>query len=514
MTSSPNGTSAVHRLSRLRSALRNRLLRRRGPSDSALSTIGLTQAASTVSDTVALDDAPGAERLGRYTLRGRIGEGGIGSVYAADDPLLSRRVAIKTLNLRDPSAGEAPSSMTSRDALHQLFLNEARAAARLSHPNIVTVFDAGIRPEGAYIAMELLHGKDLRQRLAEGWRPTPGEAALIVRRVADALAYAHSKRVIHRDIKPANIFMVGRTTPKVLDFGIARIVRARRDGARQQQDSQAGSPHYMAPEQIEGAETDARTDVFALGAVLWELLTGRKAFPGKSLEEIGQAVLATPPRPAHEVVSSVPSALAAIANQALARDPASRHASARALARELREWLREHPESLAVGDDDPAPRRLQRVVLAGVASLGLLIAAVGAWQMLSPHDEAFAPQASAAAVARTPAAPAVAAPVPTPEPPPGTAPQAAPEPAAPAVAAAVAAPPAAAERGVVQIAVAPWAEVVVNGKPHGIAPPLTRLELPAGRYEIMLRNSGFAPHRVVVEVGGDEPVLVKHRFGS
>jgi len=502
MTSSPTGASSLPRLTRLRSALRNRLHRRRGASDSALSTIGLTQHASTVSDTVQLDDAPGAERLGRYTLRGKIGEGGIGSVYAADDPLLSRRVAIKTLNLRDPSAGEVPSSMTSRDSLHQLFLNEARAAARLSHPNIVTVFDAGIRPEGAYIAMELLHGKDLRQRLAEGWRPTAGEAALIVRRVADALAYAHGKRVIHRDIKPANIFMVGRSTPKVLDFGIARIVRARRDGSPQQQDTQAGSPHYMAPEQIEGGETDARTDVFALGAVLWELLTGRKAFPGNSLEAIGQAVLATPPRPANEVAPQVPAALAAIAAQALARDPALRQPSARVLARELRQWLREHPESLAVGEDEPAPRRMQRALLAGVAALGLLIAVAGVWHTLASHDEAPAREVAQPAVVPEPAQPASAAVAPLVQP-------------APVVEAAVTAPVVAAPtKGVVQIAVAPWAEVVVDGKAQGIAPPLTRLELATGRHEIVLRNSAFSPHRVVVEVDGNDPVLVKHRFGS
>lgn len=514
MTSSPRGPSALPRLTRLRTALRNRIQRRRGPSDSALSTIGLTQVASTVSDTVALDDSPGLDRLGRYTLRAKIGEGGIGSVYAADDPLLSRRVAIKTLNLRDPSALETPSPMASRDSLHQLFLNEARAAARLSHPNIVTVFDAGIRPEGAYIAMELLHGKDLRQRLAEGWRPTAGEAALIVRRVAEALSYAHGKRVIHRDIKPANIFMVGRTTPKVLDFGIARIVRARRDGSKQQQDNQAGSPHYMAPEQIEGGETDARTDVFALGAVLWELLTGRKAFPGNSLEAIGQAVLATPPRPANEVAPQVPAGLAAIATQALAREPAARHPSARVLARELREWLREHPESLTAGEDDPAPRRLQRAALAGVAVFGVLVAVAGVWHTLAARDDA--PEASVAqAVAPQPAPPASAVPVAAP------APQvAAPVPvaAAPAQVAPVpvAAPASAAAptKGVVQIAVAPWAEVVVDGKAQGIAPPLTRLELAAGRHEIVLRNSAFKPHRIVVDIDGNDPVLVKHRFGS
>ena len=167
-----------------------------------------------------------------------------------------------------------------------MFLHEARAAAQPEHPHIVTVFDAGLSPQGAYIAMELLKGKDLRQLLAEGWRPSPGQAALIIRRVADALAYAHSKGVVHRDIKPANIFMIGRTQPKVLDFGIASIAHARDRGG----DAAVGSPHYMAPEQVRGAGTDRRTDVFSLGVVLYELLTGRRAFDGGSLEGIASAV--------------------------------------------------------------------------------------------------------------------------------------------------------------------------------------------------------------------------------
>ncbi|MBX3618779.1 MAG: serine/threonine protein kinase, partial [Rhizobacter sp.] len=173
--------------------------------------------------------------IGRYALKYQIGEGGLGRVFAAHDPLLSRLIAIKTLNLEI-----APEE---REAFNALFLNEARAAGGLSHPHIVTVFDAGVSDQSAYIAMELLKGRDLRQLRQEGWRPTPAQAALIVRRVADALAYAHSKGVVHRDIKPANIFMVGRTQPRVLDFGIARIAH-QHDGAG---DVAAGSPYYMAP---------------------------------------------------------------------------------------------------------------------------------------------------------------------------------------------------------------------------------------------------------------------------
>ena len=135
-------------------------------------------------------------------------------MFAAHDPLLSRLIAVKTLNVEIKD--------DERESFNALFINEARAAGGLSHPHIVTVFDAGISDKRAYIAMELLKGRDLRQLRQEGWRATPAQAALIIRRVADALAFAHSKGVVHRDIKPANIFMVGRTQPRVLDFGIAR----------------------------------------------------------------------------------------------------------------------------------------------------------------------------------------------------------------------------------------------------------------------------------------------------
>ncbi|MEO8312933.1 MAG: serine/threonine-protein kinase, partial [Caldimonas sp.] len=242
---------------------------------------------------------PTIGHIGRYALKYQLGEGGLGTVFAAHDPLLSRLIAVKTLNVK--VADEE------RESFNALFLNEARAAGGLSHPHIVTVFDAGISDKRAYIAMELLKGRDLRQLRQEGWRATPAQAALIVRRVADALAFAHSKGVIHRDIKPANIFMVGRTQPRVLDFGIARV-------AHQQESSDphsgAGSPYYMAPEQVRRELADRRADVFSLGVVLYELLTDVKPFRGESLAQIREAVLNHEPPLAHKVDPAVPKVLA------------------------------------------------------------------------------------------------------------------------------------------------------------------------------------------------------------
>jgi eukaryotic-like serine/threonine-protein kinase len=313
---------------------------------------------------------PTIGHIGRYALKARIGEGGLGTVYAAHDPLLSRLIAIKTLHLE--IAAEQ------RESFNAMFLNEARAAGGLSHPHIVTVFDAGISDHSAYIAMELLKGRDLRQLREEGWRPTPPQAALIVRRVADALAYAHAKGVVHRDIKPANIFMVGRTQPRVLDFGIARIAH-QHDG--QGSDVAAGSPYYMAPEQARLQPVDRRADVFSLGVVFYELLTDQKPFRGQSLAEITQAVLQHKPPLANEVDAKVPAALAEIAARAMEKDPDHRYRSARALSRELRHWLEENVAAdggQATPLTPPPPRRRGWAV----AALGAAVVAVAAWWAL------------------------------------------------------------------------------------------------------------------------------------
>jgi cytoskeletal protein RodZ len=281
------------------------------------------------------DQLPTIGFVGRYALKYCIGEGGLGTVYAAHDPLLSRLIAIKTMQVN--------MSEQDRVQFNALFLNEAKAAGSLSHPHIVTVFDAGAGSQGTYMAMELLRGKDLRQLLSIGWRPTPAQAALIVRRVADALSYAHHKGVIHRDIKPANIFMVGRTQPRVLDFGIARIRQAESetspDGLSRFSELVGGSPYYMAPEQVNRQPVDRRVDVYALGVVLYELLTGKRPYSGSDVDEIAQEVLTKTVRPPHEINPEVPQALSEIAMRAMSRDLVQRTRSARTLSQELREWL-------------------------------------------------------------------------------------------------------------------------------------------------------------------------------
>jgi serine/threonine-protein kinase len=484
--------------------------------------------------------------IGRYALKYRIGEGGLGTVYAAHDPLLSRLIAIKTLNL-DLDAEQ-------RSAFNALFLNEARAAAGLSHPNIVTVFDAGVADDSAYIAMELLKGRDLRQLRQDGWRPTPTQAALIVRRVADALSYAHSKGVVHRDIKPANIFMVGRTQPRVLDFGIARV--AHQHDTHAGDDIAAGSPYYMSPEQVRHEPVDRRADVFSLGVVLYEMLTDQKPFRGNSLAEITTAVLDHEPPLANTIDRDVPKALAEIAARAMQKDPEHRFRSARSLSRELRHWLEEHGQANE-GSDQKTSARTRALWAAG--ALGVLALAVAGWwagsHNTSVHTaaETARPVATApvnAAATATPTLPAAASA--TAAVAPGildtsTSPSAVTTPSAPASAAApikdtkVAVKDASKEApketakerrvregrerdakkaaaplasGLVRIAVSPWGQVEVDGTPVGTTPPLNEVTLSAGKHQIVIRNEDLPPYSATINVTSGQPVTIKHKFGS
>ena len=477
------------------------------------------------------ESLPTIGHIGRYALKHVIGEGGLGTVYAAHDPLLSRLIAIKTLHVDLPQADRAQ--------FNALFLNEARAAGSLNHPHIVTLHDAGTSEQGTYIAMELLKGKDLRQLLAMGWKPTPEQAALIVRRVADALSYAHHKGVIHRDIKPANIFMVGRTQPRVLDFGIARIRQAeslpRRDDAHSRfQEIVGGSPFYMSPEQARREPGDRRVDVYALGVVLYELLVFRRAFGGETLEDIADAVLRKPVPTPHDINPDVPKALSEIVMRAIRRDPEQRTRSARRLSQELRDWLDE-----AEGSDvavSSAARRARGArplwhkpgvwLLAGVT---LVAAVTGVWwqrhavpqgavlaqaqpqPQAKPHPDKTAQTPPEAQGLQTHAGEQGASTAPAATT--ALAMDAGTKAVSPSgVAAPATAPAAAPAEGVVRLAISPWGEVWVDGVAAGVTPPLSQLKLPAGRHTIVVRNGDAPVFQQTVAVQGDKPVQLHHQF--
>ena len=225
------------------------------------------------------------ETLGRYQIADRIGQGAMGIVYRARDPIIDRIVALKTI---DPHL--------SGDALrefNQRFFHEAKSAGRLNHPNIVTIHDAGEADGVAYIAMEYLEGPSLRQLLDDHPSLPVSRILEIGAQVARGLAYAHEHGVVHRDVKPANVILVHGRRPKITDFGIARVA----SGGVAAAGDPAGSPKYMSPEQIRGEALDGRSDLFSLGAVLYELLTGKQPFTGESVVTIVAAGLEAEPPP-------------------------------------------------------------------------------------------------------------------------------------------------------------------------------------------------------------------------
>jgi len=501
---------------------------------------------------------PTLSQVGRYELKHQLGRGGLGAVYAALDPLLSRQVAVKMLEVAELHAD-------ARSALESQLLAEARAAAGLAHPNIVTVHDAGLAEEGVYIAMERLQGKDVRHLLADGWRPDPVQAARIGKRLADALAYAHAKGVVHCDIKPANVFMVGRTQPKVLDFGIARVTRRKELQGEQPVDidtgslgaapAEGGSPYYVSPEQLLGQELDARADVYGVGVVLYEVLTGQRAFSGDSLDALRESVLRGEAMPVHVVNPKVGEGLSSIVARAMARKPGDRYRSARQLSRALRTWISEETNGAAhapvartgggwvwaagatvaaglvatvwlISPREPgadermaaaAPAAVLRPSVAPAPPNVVPGAAPMAAAASAAEAVAVAPTAAVAPEVQAQAQPPAAAPTAPTKPRAAEAPRsarkdskpAAAKPSAPAPAATPAAPPAV---GQVQLAVTPWGNVEVGGRAMGTTPPLTRLSLPVGTHQIVVRNGDLPAFTASVNVSEDKPVTLRHRF--
>jgi serine/threonine-protein kinase len=248
----------------------------------------------------------------------------MGVVYRASDDVLNRTVAIKTINMAaDPQE---------RADYERRFYQEAKAAGSLNHPNIVTIYDLGETGDVVYMAMEYIEGTELRDLLQRG-RLDLAAALDIVAQVAEGLAFAHERGVVHRDVKPANIMVVRDGLAKIMDFGIARV---RTSDVKTQTGMLLGSPKYMAPEQLLGGRVDQRCDIFSLGVVLYETVTGVPPFAGTDITQIMyQIVHAIPPAPS-ALNRRSPAMLDLIVAKALAKDPAERYQHARELAADLR----------------------------------------------------------------------------------------------------------------------------------------------------------------------------------
>ena len=267
--------------------------------------------------------------LGRFEVVRELGKGAMGIVYLARDPLIGRLVALKTIRLADSGDEEEVREFQQR------FIREAQAAGILSHPAIVTVHDIGQDEEKAvsFIAMEYVEGPTLKELLQQGKALTHATIARICEQVAEALDFAHSKGIVHRDVKPANIIICGEDRVKITDFGIAKIASEAVNLTTTGQF--LGTPNYMAPEQVKGSSVDGRTDVFALGVVLYECLTRRKPFGGDSLTTISYRIVHEPFATPHEVDPTVPIEFDEVVNRCLAKDPRDRYQRARDVAAAL-----------------------------------------------------------------------------------------------------------------------------------------------------------------------------------
>lgn len=496
--------------------------------------------------------------LGRYRIDRLIGSGTMGAVFEAYDETLGRTLAIKTLHT-EAGTNVAQDAGFHADTVDRAILHEARTAAKLNHPHIVTVYDAGqahstlLGRSLPFVAMEILLGKDLRTHLLAGTRYGVREAVALVGKLALALDHAHKSGVLHLDIKPANIFITSHGSPKLLDFGLAQLVRvkAATDSVITELDASdgvvLGSPQYMSPEAVHragdpGILIDFRSDIYSLAVVLYELLAGHAPFRAPSLELLQERITLVEPEPLDKLNPAVTSELSGIVLKALAKKPVQRYRSAAQFARELRRWG-QHAEHTDGADFDaghvgsvplhastpvptsrrwlggakPMKRRHQQALALTLGLLALLLAAASFLWIKGQAPESPAvmpaqtqtqelsslPALTAGASASAPsAAPAVSASTPQAE-------------VAVLTSAALAAASTAEvipAQGRLRVLVSPWAEVEVNGKKLGVSPPLASFMLPAGEHTVVLRNADFAPRHLSIRIESGKTVVISHQF--
>ncbi len=290
-------------------------------------------------------------QIGRYKITGELGRGAMGLVYRAEDPALGRTVAIKTIGLSDDEP--------EREEYRKRFVMEGKAAGRLTHPHIVTVYDFGEEKDIAYMAMELLNGTELRTRMQEGPIPLV-ESVDIAGQVADGLGFAHEHGVVHRDVKPSNIMLVARGQAKIMDFGIARM---RASDHKTSTGVVLGTPKYMSPEQVAGQPVDHRSDIFSLGIVLYEMLTRTPPFTGEDSTQVMHKIANAEPVAPSRLNPEVPSLLDFVLARALKKDPAVRYQDAYEMAADLRSCLAElRGRARAAAREDGAGKDQTRTV--------------------------------------------------------------------------------------------------------------------------------------------------------
>ena len=273
-------------------------------------------------------------KAGRYEIVGELGRGAMGVVYKATDPVIGRTVAVKTIKLSEEGTG------MSRPELLNRFQTEARAAGLLTHPNIVVVFDAGEEDGLYYITMELVEGRSLQSHLDAGQAFTLSRVLRIMEQACAALQFAHERNIVHRDIKPANIMLTADDTVKITDFGTAKILQF---GTMQQTAHVMGTPSYMSPEQVKGRAVDGRSDIFSLGVMLYEMVTGEKPFPGQNITTVIYKIVNEEPVPPRNIDPSIHPGMSAVVMKALAKEPEARYQTCREMLEDLRNYRKVAP---------------------------------------------------------------------------------------------------------------------------------------------------------------------------
>jgi len=274
-------------------------------------------------------------KAGRYELLEELGHGAMGVVYHAKDPVIGRDVAVKTIRLVHAGGGMSPEELSER------FKTEAHAAGLLSHPNIVVIYDAGEEDGQFYIIMELIEGESIQALLDHGQSFPLPRVLRLIDQACSALEFAHQRSVVHRDIKPANLMLTQDDQLKITDFGTAKILEM---GASQTA-TVIGTPSYMSPEQIKGSAVDGRSDIFALGVILYELVTGQKPFPGENVTTVIYRIVNEEPIPPRQIDASIHPGLAAVIERALAKDPEDRFQSCREMSHALKNYSQLHQSS-------------------------------------------------------------------------------------------------------------------------------------------------------------------------
>jgi tRNA A-37 threonylcarbamoyl transferase component Bud32/tetratricopeptide (TPR) repeat protein len=266
------------------------------------------------------------KNIGKYEIITILGKGAMGIVYKARDPHINREVAIKTIRF------DLVSEDSENEEIMQRFMREAQAAGKLSHPNIITIYDVGREESVTYIVMQYIEGQSLQKMISSSDKFSTPEVIDLMCQICNALDYAHKNGIVHRDMKPGNILLDKERKPYICDFGVARVETS----TLTQSGTAVGTPSYMSPEQVMGKKVDKRSDIFSLGCILYEILTGRRPFEAESITTVIYKIINEEPLPLIEVKKGLPVGFEQIITKALAKDPIDRYQSCAELAADLR----------------------------------------------------------------------------------------------------------------------------------------------------------------------------------